>query len=75
MGINVENDSEHGLEPKLSRIKGGPGAQTGGTPSRQSGSPLSPGGECFAPFFNENHHTMTTHETCAARVLCAQHFD
>ena len=23
--------------------------QTGGTPSRQSGGPLSPGGECFAP--------------------------
>ena len=27
----------------------GPGMQTGGTPSRQSGGPLSPGGECFAP--------------------------
>ena len=49
MGNHVENESNDELEPKLSWIKGGTGAQTGGTPSRQIGGPLSPGGECFAP--------------------------
>ena len=49
MGIDVENSSFDELEPEISWIKGGPGPQTGGTPSGQSGGPLSPGGECFAP--------------------------
>ena len=47
--VNVENDSfdEHGAE--ISWVKGGPGIQSGGTPSDQSRGPLKPGGECFAP--------------------------
>ena len=54
MGTHVENESNDELEPKLSWVKGGPGIQTGGTPSRQSGGPLSPGGECFAPLDRPN---------------------
>ena len=38
---------ELGLE--ISWVKGGPGNQTGGWGLGQSGGPLSPGGECFAP--------------------------
>ncbi len=49
MGIHVENESNDELEPELLWVKGDPGSQTGGTPSRQSGGPLSPAGECFAP--------------------------
>ena len=37
-------------EPEIWQIKGGPGIQTGGTPSSQSGGHMSPEGECFAPF-------------------------
>ena len=39
---------------EISLVKGSPGTQTGGTPSRQSGGHLSPGGECFAPFPYDN---------------------
>ena len=46
---HFENCSFDELEQEISWIKGGPGTQTGGTPSGQSGGHLSPGGECFAP--------------------------
>ena len=49
MGIQIENEKNDELHGKLWMIKGGPGTQTGGWGSRQSGGPLSPGGECFAP--------------------------
>ena len=39
MGIDVENSSFDELEPEISWIKGGPGTQTGGTPSGQFGAP------------------------------------
>ena len=45
---HVEFVSFDELEPEISHVKGGPGPQTGGTPSRQSDGHLSPGGECFA---------------------------
>ena len=50
MIIHIENSSFDELEPWISWIKGGPGTETGGTPSGQSGGHRSPGGECFAPF-------------------------
>ena len=50
MRVHIENSSFDELEPEKSWIKGGPGLQTGGTPSGQSGAPWWPGGECFAPF-------------------------
>ena len=49
MGINVENDSFDELDQEISLVKKGPGTQSGGTPPRQSGGHLKPGGECFAP--------------------------
>ena len=52
MIIDVEFVSFDELEPEISWIKGGPGNKTGGTPSDQSGGPLSLGGECFAPCFD-----------------------
>ena len=56
---HVENYSfdEHGAE--ISWIKGGPGAQTGGWGSRQTGVPLPPGGECFAPCFETTRRETT----------------
>ena len=41
----IENESNHELEPKLWWIKGSPGIPTGWTPFSQSGDPLPPGGE------------------------------
>ena len=49
MMVHVEFDSFDELEPEISWIKGGPGMPAGGRVTRQSGGPLSPGGECFAP--------------------------
>ena len=42
--------SGHLEESASHHIKGGPGNQTGGTPSDQSGCRLSHGGECFVAF-------------------------
>ena len=53
--VDVEFDSFDKLETEISWIKGGPGLQTGGTHSDQSGGPLSPGGECFAPCLPATH--------------------
>ena len=61
--IDIEFVSFDELEPEISWIKGGPGNQTGGTPSDQSGAPLLPGGECFAPFFD--HMDIITLNHCA----------
>ena len=47
--INLRDQSFHGLEPEISWVKGGPGELGGGWGLGQSGAPLSPGGECFAP--------------------------
>ena len=47
--IHVEFVSFDELGAEISLIKGGQITQTGGTPSRHSDGPLSPGGECFAP--------------------------
>ena len=52
---HVEFVSFDELGAEISWIKGGPGSQTGGTPSRQSGGHLSPGGEIFAPHFENKH--------------------
>ena len=47
--VNLRKLSFDELGPEISWVKGGPGNQTGGWGHRQSGGPLSPGGECFAP--------------------------
>ena len=59
MVINIENESDHELHPKLWRVKVGPGPQTGGTPLRQFGSRLLPEGECFAPFYHHQKSSWT----------------
>ena len=51
---HVEFFSIGKLEPEISLVKGVRGYQTGGTPSRQSGGHLPPGGECFAPFWMDS---------------------
>ena len=50
MGNKVEIISSDELGHEKTWIKGGPGIQSGGTPSDLSGGHLSPGGECFALF-------------------------
>ena len=57
MIIHIQFISFDELEPEISWAKGSPGYQTGGTPSRQSGDPMLPGGECFAPqsYRHERH--------------------
>ena len=49
MVIGTENGSFDELELEISLVKGGPGHSAGGWVHRQSGGPLLPGGECFAP--------------------------
>ena len=53
MVVHIEFVSFDELEPEISWIKGGPGKPAGGTPSRQSGGHLLPGGECFAPRYSD----------------------
>ena len=47
--VDLRDHSFDGLGPEISWVKGGPGKHGGGWGSGQSGAPLSPGGECFAP--------------------------
>ena len=47
--VHPRDHSFDELGPEISWVKGGPGEQTGGWGLGQSGAPLSPGGECFAP--------------------------
>ena len=47
--IRLRKRSFDGLGPERSWVKGGPGELGGGWGLGQSGGPLSPGGECFAP--------------------------
>ena len=54
---DVEFVSIGKLEPEISLVKGVPSLQTGGTPSRQSGGHMSPGGECFDHY----RHGAQTH--------------
>ena len=51
---HVEFDSFGQDYPLITWVKGVAGMPTGGTPSDHSGGHLSPGGECFAPLWN-NH--------------------
>ena len=48
--VHLRDHSFDGLGPEISWDKGGPGQQTGGWAPGQSGGPLSPGGEYFAPY-------------------------
>ena len=68
--LHVEISSYGELLGGISGVKWVSGMQTGGTPSRQSGGPLSPGGECFAPYSVELLHktwrTMHTQWTTRA---------
>ena len=47
--IDIKNLLFDGLAPEISLVKGGPGHSARGWGSGQSGCPLTPGGECFAP--------------------------
>ena len=49
MGVHIENERNHEVEPQITWDKGVPGHPTGGTPSSQSGGPMPDGGEYFAP--------------------------
>ena len=49
ISVNFRDHSFDELGPEISWVKGGPGTQSGGWGLGQSGAPLSPGGECFAP--------------------------
>ena len=54
MGTRIENDWNHGLDEKLSLVKGVTGLDCGGWGLGQSGGPWAPGGKCFAPFYDFN---------------------
>ena len=54
MGVAVEIESFDELGHEITKGKGCPGIQSGGTPSGQSGGHRSPGGECFAPLLFES---------------------
>ena len=66
MGRDVENDSLDELGHEISLVKGGPGYQSGGTPSDQSGGHLLPGGECFAPYLSD---LITYHDSFISRTF------
>ena len=69
MMSHAENYSFDEREPEISQVKGGPGIQTGGTPSGQSGGHLSPGGDCFAPLFQKFSQQQRVKVTTRSRAL------